>query len=287
MAHGGSSVKKTTLHSKAGYDIVVNTYKPDSPGDKVVLILPANGAKQVFYSDFAQFLTKNNSIALTFDYAGIGESKNGSLRNFDTSIINWGKYDLEAVLSTIKAEYPNKKLVVVAHSMGGQLIGLAPSSLYVDKLIFVTVPSGFLKFWTGTGRMKMLMTWYFWFPVLTKLFGYMPTSKISAMEDLPKSAALQWRNWCLSPNYMFDHLDGYETWYENIDCPLVSYSVENDSFAPKEAVDWLTNRFTGCERKRIHINPAELGMEYIGHFGFFKESNRDKLWPILLNEVDG
>ena len=280
-------MRKTTLHTKAGYNIALNIFEPESPDENVVLILPANGTKQIFYSDFAQFLTRNNCVTITFDYGGIGESKSESLRSFDTSIINWGKYDLEAVLSTIKTDYPDKRLVVVAHSMGGQMIGLAPSSQYVDKLIFVNVPSGYLKFWTGTGRMKMLMTWYFWFPVLTRLFGYMPTSKISAMEDLPKSAALQWRRWCLSPNYMFDHLDGHETWYDRIDCPLVSYSVKNDAFAPKDAVDWFTNRFTGCNKKRIHIDPAVLDMEYIGHSGFFKESNRDTLWPILLNEIDG
>lgn len=222
----------------------------------------------------------------TFDYGGIGQSRSGSLRSFDTSIKNWGKYDLEAVLRTIKADYPDKKLVVVAHSMGGQIIGLASSSLHVDKLIFVNVPSGYLKFWRGTGRLKMLIAWYFWFPVLTKFFGYMPTSKISAMEDLPKSVALQWRKWCLSPNYMFDHLDGHETWYEKIECPLVSFSVENDAFAPKDAVDWFTERYKSCKRKRIHISPADLGMEYIGHFGFFKESNRDTLWLLLLKEIE-
>lgn len=117
------------------------------------------------------------------------------------------------MLSTIKADYPDKKLVVVAHSMGGQIVGLAPSSLGVDKLIFVSVPSGYLKFWTGTERIKMLMTWYFWFPVLTKHFGYMPTSKISKMEELPKRVALQWRTWSLSPNYLFDHINGLDTWY--------------------------------------------------------------------------
>lgn len=278
---------KTALHTKSGYEIAINTFKPESPGDTVVLILPANGSKQVFYSNFALFLKKNNIVVFTFDYGGIGQSKNGSLRSFDTSITNWGKYDLEFVLSAIKADYPDKKLVVVAHSMGGQIFGLTPSSLSADKLVFVAVPSGFLKFWKGVGRLKMLMTWYFWFPVLTRLFGYMPTSKISGMEDLPKSAALQWRKWCLSPNYLFDHLDGHETWYDKIECPLVSYSVENDTFAPKESVDWLTERYTSCDSKRIHIDPADLDMEYIGHSGFFKESNRDTLWPMLLNEIEG
>jgi len=280
-------VIKTALHTKSGYEIAINTFKPESPGDTVVLILPANGSKQVFYSDFALFLKRNNIIVYTFDYGGIGQSKSGNLRSFDTSITNWGKNDLEAVLSVINEDYPDKKLVVVAHSMGGQIFGLAPSSLSADKLIFVAVPSGYLKFWTGAGRAKMLMTWYFWFPVLTRLFGYMPTSKISKMEDLPKSAALQWRKWCLSPNYLFDHLDGHETWYDKINCPLVSYSVENDTFAPKESVDWFTNRYTRCSKKRIHINPADLDMEYIGHSGFFKESNSEMLWPMLLSEIEG
>ena len=71
-----------------------------------------------------------------------------------------------------------------------------------------------------------------------------------------------------------------------LNCPLISYSVENDTFAPKESVDWFTNRYTRCSKKRIHINPADLDVEYIGHSGFFKKSNSNIFWPMLLKDIE-
>ncbi|MGF1671834.1 MAG: serine aminopeptidase domain-containing protein, partial [Balneolaceae bacterium] len=263
-------MKKITIRTDAGYDIVLTHFEPETEGDNVVLIVPANGVKQSFYSGFAVYLCNQNIAAFTFDYGGIGESKNGDLRSFDTSIINWGKNDLEAVLSHIKTVYSDKKLKIIAHSMGGQIIGLAPSSVNADKFIFTAVPSGYWRFWKGFERVKMLNAWYVLFPVLTNIFGYMPTSRVSSMEDLPKSVARQWRKWCLNPNYMFDYLDDLETNYERHTCRLVSYSIENDTFAPKEAVDWLTEKYVNTQSERIHLRPDDFGVDKIGHFGFFK-----------------
>lgn len=276
---------KIDIHSDSGYEITLKHYKPTSDFDTVVLIIPATGVKQSFYSRFANYLCSQNVAVFTFDYGGIGDSKMADLRLFDTTVVNWGKFDLEAVMNHIKSLYGNKKLVVVAHSLGGQIIGLAPSSVDIDKIIFIAVQSGYWKYWKGFGRLKMLAAWYFLFPVFTKLYGYMPSSKVSSMEDLPKSVALQWRKWCLSPNYLFDHMEDLETYYDKIKCPLVSYSTDNDEFAPKEAVDWLTTKYKNCVRKRIHLKSEQIGVKHIGHFGFFKIKFKDSIWSILLNEI--
>jgi predicted alpha/beta hydrolase len=274
------------IHSESGYGISVKQFEPESDFDTVVLIIPANGVKQSFYSGFANFLRKENKAVFTFDYGGIGDSKKADLQSFDTTVVQWGRYDLDAVISHIKSKYGDKKKVVVAHSIGGQILGLAPSSLHVDKIIFIGVQSGYWKFWEGFGRLKMLAVWYFLFPVFTKLYGYMPTSKVSAMQDLPKSAAMEWRKWCLSPNYLFDHVDGLQTYYDKITCPLISYSTAQDEFAPREAVDWFTEKYVNCERQRIHLKPEKIGVKHIGHFGFFKKANRDTLWAMLMKQIN-
>lgn len=277
---------KTTLKTKACYEISTHIFEPVSPGKSVVLILPANGTKQAFYSNFARYLKSKSHIVYTLDYGGIGESKMNDLHSFDTSITNWGKYDLEAVLGAIKNNHSDKRLVVIAHSIGGQIFGLAPSSLSAYKLIFVAVPSGYLNFWTGIDRMKMILTWNFLFSVLPKLYGYMPASKISGLEDLPKSAALEWKKWCLSPNYLFDHIPVEALWYDQIECGLISYSIADDAYAPKQAVDWFTNCYRNCRIVRRHFDPKALGISTIGHSGFFKKSNSNIFWPMLLNDIE-
>jgi predicted alpha/beta hydrolase len=34
-------------------------------------------------------------------------------------------------------------------------------------------------------------------------------------------------------------------------------------------------------------SPADFGLARIGHFGFFREATGDKLWPVVLNWMNG
>ena len=250
-----------------------------------VLISSATGVKQRLYYKFSEFLRQNNFNVYTFDYAGIGSSKQESLKKFNTSASSWATNDLEAVINHVKLHNKDTKLIIIGHSIGGQLIGLAPSSKLADGIILVASQTGYLKFWKGINRLKMYATWYFLIPVLTFLFGYFPGKQIGAFEDLPKNMALEWQKWCCSKNYLFDHHPNAEQKYNAIHCSLVSFSTENDNYAPKSAVDWLTDKYVNALTQRKHLIPKDLGLKNIGHFGFFRSKNTI-IWDMFLKEIE-
>ena len=170
--------------------------------DTVLIIASATGVNQEYYQKFSMYLSNSGISVLTFDYIGIGRSLTKPIRELNINAADWGKNDLESVLQYAITHFPNSKKVILGHSIGGQLIGLAKSSTKVDKIILVAAQSGYWKFWKGIGRLKMWFNWYILFPTLLNLFGYLSSKKLSGMENLPKTVANQWRNWSKKPDYL-------------------------------------------------------------------------------------
>jgi predicted alpha/beta hydrolase len=253
--------------------------------DKILIIVPATGVLQSFYFKLATFLQQNGITVITFDYAGIGKSLNGSIKHQTGTLKDWGSSDLEAVIHHTLANYPGQKLILLGHSIGGQLIGLAASSVMAEKIILISSQSGYWKFWKGIHRIRMWLIWYLLVPVFTRLYGYLPAKKISRMQHLPARVALDWAKWCRSPNYLFDNIDAENLHFGKIKCKLTSISISDDLLAPAQSVDWLTEKYVHARLKKLHFLPEETGVSAIGHFSLFTEKFRDSSWKILLQEV--
>jgi predicted alpha/beta hydrolase len=251
----------------------------------LIIIVPATGVKQSYYQKFAEYLSQHSVTVITFDYCGIGDSLKEPIRNIQTSAHDWGADNLEAVITYAKKIFPQSSIGLLGHSIGGQLIGLAKSSLAVDKIILVASQSGYWKFWKGFAKYRMWANWQIVFPTLIFLFGYFPSKTIGKMENLPNGVALQWRRWCISPNYLFDDIEEEKTFHNRVTTNVISISIEDDYFAPKEAVDWLTSKYANAKIERKHISLKEIGAKQVGHFGFFSSKSKDTLWQLLLKKI--
>lgn len=133
--------------------------------------------------------------------------------------------------------------------------------------------------------MKMLFAWKVLFPVFYSWMGYIPTRRFTSMEDLPGGMAMEWRKWCLSPQYLFDHVEESRLYFEQITAPLYSFSTDADKFATKASTDWLTARYSNARAERIHLQPEAYGLKSIGHFGYFQKRCSHSVWPALLSRI--
>lgn len=258
----------------------------DAEKNTVLIISPATGVKQGFYKKFADFISANGITVITFDYSGIGLSLKKPIKQIKCSASDWGKNDLEAVIKFTKENYPNAKITLLGHSIGGQIIGLAKSSSELQKIILVSAQSGYWKMWKGFDRVKMWANWHILFPILINLFGYMPSKRISGMENLPKNVAKQWSSWGRKPNYLFDEVSEQDLFYKNVSVKAIAISIENDFYAPKDAVDFFTEKYENAEIKKLHLRPTEYNTKAIGHFGVFREKFENTLWKLLMNEIE-
>lgn len=266
-------------------EILSATLFEASEAKTILILASATGVKQEYYQKFAQFIVNNGISVITFDYCGIGRSLKKPIKGLNTNAANWGKDDLESVIKYALTNYPNSKKVILGHSIGGQLIGLAQSSTKIDKLVLVASQSGYWKYWSGISRVKMWLNWYVFFPFLLNIFGYLNSKKITGMENLPKNVAKQWSNWGKNPNYILSDKSVGQTYYNKINADITSFSIEDDDFAPLKAVEWMTNQYKTARIKSIHLRPIDFEVSKIGHFGVFKKRFEQTIWKQILNEI--
>ncbi|RZJ65709.1 MAG: alpha/beta hydrolase, partial [Flavobacterium sp.] len=104
------------LQTPNGYSIAVRHFA--AVGDSIVVIAPATGVPQKFYSNFATWLSQNGVSVVTFDYCGIAESKPDKLTDADCDAVDWGANDLETAIHFAVDGFSEKKVVLIGHSIG-------------------------------------------------------------------------------------------------------------------------------------------------------------------------
>jgi predicted alpha/beta hydrolase len=259
--------------------IVATEFQPQNPNGKVLLINSALGMKQKFYQDFAEFFCQAGYFVYTYDYEGIGASKQGSLKHTKIKLRDWAKIDFKTITDFLKIEHPDKKLLLIGHSYGGNSLGLTSASLEYSIFVTVAAQHGYYRLFWKKSQNQLFTLWYILIPILSRIYGYFPSRKIGMGEDLPKNVALEWAKICRNKNWIYDFLTPEENYYGQLTQDILSISIDDDSYAPKAVVDKLHEEgFTNAKIKRVHIFPKEAGVEKIGHFDFFKKKFENTLW---------
>ena len=190
------------LNTPLGHKVSITEF-PSINSNDIVIILSATGVLQKYYAKFSQFLQSNNYTVFTFDYSGIGRSKKKSLTQFNTSLSNWATNDIETVILHIKEKYPLKKINCIAHSLGGQLLGLTPSSKVLNNIILVASQTNHYSFWNGFNKIRVFFNWFVIFPFFTTFFKYFPSKYFIKMENLPKDVAREFSKWSQKKRILF------------------------------------------------------------------------------------
>ena len=280
-----------TLVSSQGHTLALYVFSPKLPNAKVhgvVLVAPAMGVPQRYYAKFANWLSEQGFIAVTFEYSGMGESLqrgNTSLKKITSNIFDWAN-EANLILHTFQQRYSEVPLYWVGHSMGGQLIGLVDHGL-LRKAVTVATGSGYWKENSPKLRQKVPIFWYLAAPILTPIFGYFPGKRLKMVDDLPKGVIKQWRQWCLHPQYMMG-VEGerMRMRYASVKTPITALSFTDDDFMSERNTEQIHSFYTQASKKMLRIAPKEIDQTHIGHFGFFKEQFKDSLWTKLLAELN-
>lgn len=276
-------MKQIWLHPRDGHPISCYTFSPSTVVRGRVIIAPAMGIAQCYYHDIACWLASKGFEIYTFDYRAIGESRLSSLKSYRHSILDWAQLDASAVLEQVLAQPNNSKLIWLGHSLGGQVFPLVDQIEKVDSVITIASGTGYWKHNASQIRNKIWWFWHVIVPVSIKLYGYYPGKKIGMVGDLPSSIMAQWRSWCLHPEYCVG-VEGVHVKerFEKLSMPVASFALEDDEMLSLKNVTDLYAMF-GTGDKQLHIlSASQMGLERIGHIGFFKRQYQQSLWEKVL-----
>jgi predicted alpha/beta hydrolase len=252
----------------------------------VVLIAPAMAVRQDYYTRFAEFLATQGFKVATFDYRQSGFNAPASMKGVTLTFDDWTD-DLDQMIETCKQAANGKPLIVVGHSLGGQLLGFAKNNTLVDAVFTTASGTGYWRH----NHHQPLRLFYLWFvamPLFTRLFGYFPGRRLRKIGDLSKPMALTWSRWCRHPDYYVDERGKkLPNRFGVPSFPLVAWSFDDDDYIPKPACDQLHALFVSAGTQRKHFRPTDLGTSRIGHFGFYKLGGQSQAWLQALTTING
>lgn len=276
--------KRIEIEAADGFPLAATLFIQDTESTSQAIVFgSALGVPRYIYFKLARFLAAQGFTVLVFDYRGVHESQSDQVSGSDMRMSDWGEMDIDAALEWTLNKWNPEKLIYLAHSCGGQLLGLASHSPQIDKAVFIASQTGYWKAWSNPYRWGIFAVWNL-IPLITPWFDDFParTLRLSSV-NIPSGVSRQWAKWGKSPNYLWDFIaDEDLDRYQQLSFPLLSLGFTDDLyFGPPPAVKKLPSYYPSAKSNLRIIFPADYNSKSIGHFGFLKEDFRVTLWAEL------
>lgn len=245
-----------------------------------VVINPATGVAARFYHRYARFLAGHGFEVLTYDYRGIGLSRPARLRGCGYRWRDWGELDVDAALRFMRARRPAAPLMVVGHSIGGFLPGLAESAPLIDRMLTVGAQYAFWRDYGPDHRVGLYLKWHMAMPVLTALFGYFPGRRLGWLEDLPAGVAFEWA--FRGARFERSHPPAARAEVLRrmaaVEARILAVAVTDDPIGTLPAIRRTLACYRNAMRAALLLSPDDYGRNAIGHFALFRSDHAEGFW---------
>jgi len=250
-----------------------------------VIVNPATGVLARYYHRYAQFLVRHGFDVLTFDYRGIGQSRPVKLRGAGYRWRDWGERDFDAALQWLISHRRSDPLMVVGHSVGGFLPGLAEHAPMIDRMLTVGAQYAWWGDYMPSRRATLFLKWQVAMPALTAFCGYFPGRRLGWLEDLPKGVANEWS--FRGPRFERSHPKSERAEalrrMAAVKATILAVAVSDDELGTVPAIRRTLGYYTGAQRQSVLLHPADFGRDAIGHFGLFHDSFKSSFWTDTLS----
>lgn len=254
----------------AGYQVPV-LWSPsggDSPRAPIVAVLGALSTPGTFYGRLAAELGTLAWPVAVVEQRGLGESSLRPSHDVDWSFADVLRTDLPAALAWIRAQAPDRPLLLLGHSLGGHYAIMA-AGLYpeqVDGVVLAACGTPWLEAFDGPVR-AMVRHLIDVIPGLSAERGHYPGEEAGFGGDEARGVMADWRH--LAQTNRFRLAGDDQTVADLIrkyDGPVLAIGMADDDFAPPMAVAASVERFATRPSERV-LASDDIGVT-ADHFGW-------------------
>ena len=267
MTAAPGSHTQLVLHRAVGTSFTVTLARADgSPAAPVVLVQPAMGMKARYYLQLLEALAAAGVHAAVTEQRG-HEASGGRIpgRSYDFGYADLVA-DLGQAVDAVRAELPGSPVVVLGHSLGGQIAALHAARHPGSLAGLLLVGSG-TPHWREFSR-KLLVAAY-GFPLTARLVGHFPGERLKFAGREARGLMRDWGHLARTGRFA-----GGEEGLADVRLPVLAVSIEDDWLAPTSSVDGLVTKLAGASVTRVHVE--EPGID---HFRWAKQT--DPVVPLI------
>ena len=252
----------------------ISVFETENPASAICICLPAMGVRASFYKLFASELSLSGYTVVTADWRGQGYSSQTASFKTDFGYENYVT-DLDDIVQFCQQKFPGKRIVLVGHSLGGQM-----ESLYISRfpqngnqLVLIAANSVYYKGYDKKQLRRVKMAGRFFYPV-SRFLGYFPGRMIGFGGREARTTMKDWTHNLKTGSYKLTNSDfDYDQALKEAKPNILCISFENDTFiAPKQAVINLLNKFSNKAKiEHLHFTADQIGIPNLNHFSWAKQ----------------
>ena len=239
----------------------------------VLVVLPALGVKGSYYRNVAQHFAAQHYHVVTIDHRGHGKSSVRPSHNTDFGYREQIEIEYTEIFKTIKHLFPDSKIVLVGHSLGGQMGSMFISRYphLADAIILNASCSTYYRGW-GSIAGKGLYIFATFSARLAKVLGYYPGDKIGFGNVEAAGIMRDWKNTAITGRFTaHGSTFNYEEAMANSQHPVLGITYEGDHSAPPQALQYLTSKFKAAPVELVHLQAPKQAAKKYNHYSWARE----------------
>ncbi len=269
----GTEVKLT---NRDGSSTAITHFQASEESNTVIVIFPAMGIFASYYENLGSELAKNGFHAITADLRGNGKSSIRPSKKVDFGYAGQLDQEYTTVLNHVEAEFPDKRVLLLGHSLGGQLGCLMASrkTHKIDGLMLVACCSVYYKGWDGMARIRTLFGTQF-LGLVSSIMGYLPGKQVGFGGLEARTVIKDWSRQARNGYYVLaNDLTDYEAELAKLEIPVMAVSMQGDYLAPAKAVNHLLGKMKGANIEHLHLKKDDPRNDGYNHFNWAKKPTK-------------
>jgi predicted alpha/beta hydrolase len=238
----------------------------------VVIIFPALGTKANYYRHYAAALAQQNINVITVDHRGHGHSSVRPNRENNFGYREQVEEEYLAIVKKAKSLFPESKIVVMGHSIGGQMGSMLVSRYHhlIDGFILNASCTVYHKGWgiiNGTGLLLFAAICNY----TAKVLGYYPGNFFKFGGTEAQGIIEDW--YCTAATGEFiargSEYD-YEKAIREVQLPILAINYLGDASAPYSALKCLCDKFQKATVSIHQVKHPQPNKKY-NHYSWVRE----------------